>query len=418
MAESIQIILEGVDDATPAFEQVAEQIANTSSETKKLSGTFSKIFGSMGLDELSAFAGQFGNVAGQLKDLGEAGQKGGAGMIAAKVGIAAAVGAAAFNIGKMFSDWALETDKFKVVLEDALDAARKGEEQVREQLQKQFELKLQIVNLSQTESQKKEELATLEQRLSRDIAQQHEFISMRKKALDAAAASNYFGLNENSVRLEQEGLKAEQEKLATLQKQRDEIRDIQNVSADEQMLIDRQKAQEDYRKSMADMQKAADEGWRELSKQMQDEAREREDQAKRNKDYLENLAAQNMELTKGKRAAEEYRAELSGISKATIEAGREVAIQNELLDAQSQLAQEQKKTEEERRKKLAEPTPNLQATESRLLSRVATGGGDRMTQAAEKTADLTEKIEKLQQELLTEQRKKGNAIAVELAGGR
>jgi hypothetical protein len=208
------------------------------------------------------------------------------------------------------------------------------------------------------------------------------------------------------------------EKLATLQKQRDEIRDIQNVSADEQMLIDRQKAQEDYRKSMADMQKAADEGWRELSKQMQDEAREREDQAKRNKDYLENLAAQNMELTKGKRAAEEYRAELSGISKATIEAGREVAIQNELLDAQSQLAQEQKKTEEERRKKLAEPTPNLQATESRLLSRVATGGGDRMTQAAEKTADLTEKIEKLQQELLTEQRKKGNAIAVELAGGR
>ena len=415
MAESIQIILEGVDEASPAFETVAGEIAKTSSETKKLSGTFSKIFGSVGLDDLAGFSNEFGNIAGQMKDLGEAGQKGGAGMLIAKAGIVAAVGAAAFNIGRMFTDWAMETGKFKLQLEDALDAAKKGEEEVRANLQKQFDLKMQIINLAQTETQKKEELATLEQRLSRDIANQHEFISMRKKALDDAVASDYFGINANNVRLEQEALKAEQEKLATLQKQRDEIRDIQNVSADEQALIDRQKAQEEFRASVAAAQREADQAWSELSKQLEDEARAREDQAKRNKDYLNNLTAQNMELTKGKRAAEEYRAELAGISKETIEAGREIAIQNELLDAQAQLAEEQKKTEEERRKKLAEPAPNLTATQSRMLSRVATGGGDRVAKATEKTAEMTEKIEALQKELLAEQRKKAG-LTVELAG--
>ena len=132
-----------------------------------------------------------------------------------------------------------------------------------------------------------------------------------------------------------------------------------------------------------------------------------EEQNQINNDYLQGLQLQNTELTKGKRAAEELKAEFAGVSKETIEQGREMAIQNELLQAQKQLTDEQKKKDEERQKALAVPTAPLQAMQSRLLSRVSTGGGDRVAKATEKTAELTAEIERLQREQLDLQKRRG-----------
>ena len=132
-----------------------------------------------------------------------------------------------------------------------------------------------------------------------------------------------------------------------------------------------------------------------------------EEQNQINNDYLQGLQLQNTELTKGKRAAEELKAEFAGVSKETIEQGREIAIQNELLESQKQLAEEQKKKDEERKKALSAPIAPLQAVQSRLLTRVSTGGGDRVAKATEKTAELTAEIERLQREQLDLQKRRG-----------
>jgi hypothetical protein len=134
-------------------------------------------------------------------------------------------------------------------------------------------------------------------------------------------------------------------------------------------------------------------------------------------DYLAALQIQNEELKNGKRAADEMKASMAGISDEVILQGRELSIQNELLSAQKQLAEEQKKKDEERQKALAQPTAPLQAMQSRLLSRVSTGGGDRVAKASEKTAELTAEIEKLQREQLELQKRRGVLELATMEGG-
>jgi hypothetical protein len=416
-SQSIKFILEGVDEATPTFEKVSGALKETGSQSQKVSGVFAKIFGQVGLDELADYASQFGNISGQMKDLGEAGTKGGLGMLAAKAGIVAAVGAATFSVGKMIGDWIWETEAWRLKMQDAFNELTKGEERVRAGLTKQFNLKLQIAMLAESEAQKQAELAQIESQLTRDITMQQGFLDLRKKALDDAAASNYFGLNAENVELEKQALKAEQEKLDLLKQQRDEVRDIQNVSADEQLLLDRQQAEKDRKKAADEAKKAEQEAYAEFKRAVEDARCELEQKEARDKTFLDNLKATNIELTEGKRAADEFRASLAGVSAEVINAGREMQIQNELLEAQAELAKEQAAEDKERRKALAEPTSPLAAVQSRMLTRASTGGGDRVAKATEKTAELTEKIEKLQQELLTEQRKRPPVAELAIAGG-
>lgn len=406
-AESVEIILDGVDNASPAFTAVAGQMKNTADTGQKLSGVFSKIFGSLGLDQLQAFSGEFGNISGQLKELGDAGQKGGAGMMVAKAGIAAAVAAAAFNIGEMIGNWVFETERWKQALKDALDEANKGEQQVREKLDKQFQLRLKIAEAAPMEEQKQAELKTLQEQIQRDIQFQRDFVKMREQELASAEAGNYFGMTQNDVDKAKADLDNEKQKLELLQEQNQALQDIRNPSAEQQMLDARLKNNEEIKKANDEALSAEQRRFQEWSKNWDDQKKAQEDQRKQEDDYLAALQLRNEELMNGKRAADEMKASMAGISEEVILQGRELSIQNELLEAQKQLADEQKKKDEERQKAFAQPTAPLQAVQSRLLSRVSTGGGDRVAKASEKTAELTAEIEKLQREQLELQKRRG-----------
>jgi hypothetical protein len=407
MAESVEIILDGVDNASPAFTAVAGQMKKTADTGQKLSGVFGKIFESLGLSELQAYSGEFGNISGQMKELGDAGEKGGAGMMIAKAGIAAAVAAASFNIGKMIGEWVFETERWKQALKDALDEANKGEQQVREKLDKQFQLRLQIAQAAGNDDQKANELKTLQEQIQRDIQFQQDFVRMREQELAAAEAGNYFGMSQGDVDKAKADLENERKKLELLKEQNQEVQDIRNPSAEQQMLDARLKSNEEAKKAADEALAAEQRQFQEWSKNWDDKEKAQQDQKKRDDDYLNALKVQNEELTKGKRAAEELKAQQAGISEEVILQGRELSIQNDLLEAQKQLADEQKKKEEERQKAFAQPTAPLQAMQSRLLSRVSTGGGDRVAKATEKTAELTAEIERLQREHLELQKRRG-----------
>ena len=465
-AESIQIVLEGVDKASPAFTSVAKSIKETSDQSQKLSGVFGKVFSSLGLTELSSLTDQFGGLSAQMKELGEAGSKGGAGMMIARAGIVAAIGAAAVQVGSMIADWIYDTEEWGKRMQEVISEAGKQSDFLAKKRQQQFNQQFQMASLATSPEQQRQEMAALAASVKQQIAQQAQSLqaamadlqSVRDRAtgtqLDDAgfqaelqAATELVKIEtdrlnqlrdqrqqvadfyripteaEAELKRRQEYAAKENEANKTLRDLQLEIAKIRDPAKAEREVILAQAANEEQRSAlefMLNMRDAAKEradaeaeGRAEMKAAIEETRRAMEQQAKTDKDYLERLRLQNMELTQGKRAAEELRAAQSGVSEEVIEQGRQLSIQNDLLAAQKELADEQQRQDEEARKKLGTPAPQLQAMQSRLLSRSGVNPNDRAVKANEKVAELTAKIERLQQEQLAELRKnKGGEIIV------
>jgi hypothetical protein len=226
--------------------------------------------------------------------------------------------------------------------------------------------------------------------------------------LEEALGNDVLGYGTEDNKISEDAVKLAEQELKLLREQQAEVNSaIRGPTENEQKLEKRQRDKE-LQKEAADEALAAEQRqFQEWSKNWDDQKKAQEDQQKKEGDYLAALRLRNEELMNGKRAAEELKAQQAGISEEVILQGRELSIQNDLLEAQKKLADEQKKKDEERQKAFAQPTAPLQAVQSRLLSRVSTGGGDRVAKASEKTAELTAEIEKLQREQLELQKRRG-----------
>lgn len=396
-AESVKIVLEGVDKASPAFTSVAARIKETGDQSQKLGGVFSKIFDSLGLDQLSMASNQFGGLAGQMKELGEAGTKGGAGMIAAKAGIVAASVAASYSVGTMIADWIYQTEEWRAGLLETLQAAEKQAAKLNAKRREQFDLEMQIAELAATPEERIAEQQAILGKVNSSLEEQKKKAAEAKKEL--AALRKQWG-SADAVKAAEKQLEIEQQRLDLLREQKAEAeKAIRGPTDREQLLEDRKAAAKEREAAEAERKRAEKAAYDEFRKSIEDTMRAMEQQEQRDKAYLENLKAQNIELTQGKRAADEYRAALAGISEETIAAGRELQIQNDLLAAQAELEAERKRQDKETQAKLAAPPPILQAVQSRLLTRASVNPQqDRAVKANEKTAELTAKIEQLQRE--------------------
>jgi hypothetical protein len=407
-AETVQIVLQGVDNATPAFTSVARSIKETGDQSQKLGGVFGKVFESLGMTQLSALTDQFSGLSAQMKELGDAGSKGGAGMLVAKAGIVAAVGTASFQVGTMIADWLYETEAWGKRMQQVLKDAEQAAAIVSKKNQDQFTLQMQIANAAATEEQRMAELRQIQAAKQLEVERAQIKLKNEQKDLEAALANDMFGYGKEDNAAAETAVKLAEERLSLLRDQAAEVgKALRGPTDNEQELQTRLQAQAENKKAIEDTRKANADAWAELSKQMDDEQKARDEQVKKDQSYIDGLKARNIELLNGKQAAEEFKAALAGVTEQTIAAGREMAIQNELLEAQKQLADEEKRQDEEAQKKLAQPTAPLQAMQSRLLSRVSTGGGDRVAKATEKTAELTAEIERLQREQLDLQKRRG-----------
>lgn len=413
-AETVQIVLQGVDNATPAFTSVARSIKETGDQSQKLGGVFGKVFESLGMTQLSALTDQFSGLSAQMKELGDAGSKGGAGMLVAKAGIIAAVGAASFQVGTMIADWLYETEAWGKRMQQVLKDAEQAAAIVSKKNQDQFTLQMQIANAAATEEQRMAELRQIQAAKQLEVERAQIKLKNEQKDLEAALANDMFGYGKEDNAAAETAVKLAEERLNLLRDQAAEVgKAIRGPTDNEQELQTRLQAQAENKKAIEDTRKANADAWAELSKQMDDEQKARDEQVKKDQSYIDGLKARNIELLNGKQAAEEFKAALAGVTEETIAAGREMAIQNELLEAQKQLADEEKRQDEEAQKKLGQPAPQLQAMQSRLLTRSGNNPNDRAIKANEKTAELTAKIERLQQEQLAELRKnKGGEIIV------
>ena len=406
-AESVQIVLEGVDKASPAFVAVAGSMKRTADTGQKLSGVFGKIFGSLGLDQLQGYTGQFASLAGQLKELGDAGEKGGAGVMAAKAGIVAAVAAGTYQVGNMIADWIMQTEAWRERLKETFDEASKQADFLTKKRREQFDLAFETAKLG-TPEQRQAEMTALSQQVSKDTVSQASTLKKAVADLEAVQASRTgTRLDDNSGY--QEELEAatklveiETKRLTALQEQQQQIKDFYSLPSEAeqelqkrrdflanekegnqqlkqlQMEIDRIRDPKKAEREQV-LAKAANEWQREMLTNMLN-IREKEEQK------IKDQAAAYDEL---RQAMEDGREELEA----------KLELEGKIAETQKQLADEQKKQDDELAKKLGTPAPQLQAMQSRLLSRSGQSNtAERQAKANEKVAELTEKIETLQRE--------------------
>lgn len=391
------------------MQKTVASFKDTSEASQKVSSTFSKAFGALGLGELAAFSSEIGGLSGQLKEMEEAGKKGGDAFKGLAVaGMAIAAVSASWKIGTLLADWIYQTEALNRKMKETLELMAQQAEFSNDKTRKQFQMQMDLANAALTEEQRQMELAEIAAEKDRKVREAKKQLAKEQRDLEAALANDILGYGKEDNEAAQEAVKIAEKELKLLQEQQAEVnKAIRGPSENEQKLEKRQRDKE-LQKEAADEALAAEQRrFQEWSKNWDDQEKAQEDLRKKEDDYLAALQIRNEELMNGKRAADEMKASMAGISEEVILQGRELSIQNDLLEAQKKLADEQKKKDEERQKAFAQPSAPLQAVQSRLLSRVSTGGGDRVAKASEKTAELTAEIEKLQREQLELQKRRG-----------
>ena len=407
--EALKQTKEQVQQTGVEIQKTGASFKDTSEASQKVSSTFSKAFGALGLGELAAFSSEIGGLSGQLKEMEEAGKKGGDAFKGLAVaGMAIAAVSASWKIGTLLADWYYQTEALNRKMQETLELMAQQAEFSNDKTRKQFQMQMDLANAALTEEQRQLELAEIAAEKKKKIKEAEAHLTRMQIDLEEALGNDVLGYGTEDNKISEDAVKLAEQELKLLREQQAEVnRAISGPTENEQKLEKRQRDKE-LQKEAADEALAAEQRqFQEWSKNWDDQKKAQEDQQKKEGDYLAALRLRNEELMNGKRAAEELKAQQAGISEEVILQGRELSIQNDLLEAQKKLADEQKKKDEERQKAFAQPTAPLQAVQSRLLSRVSTGGGDRVAKASEKTAELTAEIEKLQREQLELQKRRG-----------
>lgn len=217
----------------------------------KTAADFVRTIGSLtGSSEIASFAGGLGELSEKTEQFAEAGKKGGAGALALKAGIVAAVAAVAFSAGKFLGDIIFQTDKWNKELDNAKRRANELNIALAKLKQDQFqEAKADIQILADPEEQQaeyaklfesiKKELGDVEQRKQRTEKE----IADLGKQVQQTVVSSVTSLNpvddvtgffevkalKESIEFKNDELKLTQERVKVLQEQRDEIQKAMTV---------------------------------------------------------------------------------------------------------------------------------------------------------------------------------------------
>lgn len=532
-AESVQIVLQGVDQVTPVLSKVTTQLDKTAKVSRSFGQAF-QVLGKFGVDvgpfvEVSSVLSDAAMTAGKLKETMQASGT------AAKVGLSAAVVAISFQIGTMIHDWISGTELWNLKMQETLKNLGKQADFSNKKTEQQFEMQLKLANAAETDGQrqielqnllieKKKEVSAAEKQLQKDRADLEEAIrndtfgygkednDLAKEAVKIA--EQRLGLlkqqqeqvgktikgptekeeelarreqaSENRKKIEQEILnlqkqtlaltdpeaaaRAEIEKLANMEGITEELRSqlLLAFEKNKQTELEKKTSEELKRNAEIDAEKNRQDAERQIEKEksiieslnaklialrdgeaaaeayslaqdgitdsvikeaqalqsqidaqteynnrLEDLQKSLKEQAQTDKEYLQNLKLKNIELTEGADAAEEFRAKLSGVSEEAIKQGRVLREENKKLEDE-QNAKEGKKTKDQNQIKAADASvAQLQAFQSRLLTRSGMNPNDRLIKASEKTVELTARLEKGQQAQLAELKKqKGGTIEV------
>lgn len=126
MSESVKILIEADDQASKKIADAAKNveasikgIKATGDQAKKSTEFFGAIAGALGGSELASYASQLAGLTDKVSQFSEVQKAGGAGALAFKAGLVAAVGAIAFGIGNALGNVIFQTEKWTEKLKEA-----------------------------------------------------------------------------------------------------------------------------------------------------------------------------------------------------------------------------------------------------------------------------------------------------------
>lgn len=132
MSESVKILIEAENKASAVIETTAKDIENkvksikaSGEQAKKSTEFFGSIANALGGSEIGAFAGQLSQLTEKTSQFAEVQKLGGAGALAFKAGLVAAVGVMGFQLGQAIGNSIFQTQKWT----DELEKARKKAEE-------------------------------------------------------------------------------------------------------------------------------------------------------------------------------------------------------------------------------------------------------------------------------------------------
>jgi len=135
MSESVDILIKAEDLATPVIKQSAKavdgldanlkKIKQSGEQAKKSTEFFKTIANSFGGSEVGKYAQQLGELTEKTSQFAEVQRLGGAGAVAFKLGVVAAVGAVAVSVGSAFGSMIFDTDKWTRKLAEANEEAKR-----------------------------------------------------------------------------------------------------------------------------------------------------------------------------------------------------------------------------------------------------------------------------------------------------
>jgi hypothetical protein len=195
--------------------------------TTEFIGTLANLTGS---SELGQFASQLGNLSEKSEQFAEAGKKGGAGALAFKAGLVAAVAAIAVSAGKFLGDWIFETKRWAEELENAKNKARELEQQAAKMRDLRFGDTTADIELIRDPEQKQQAYEKLLSDLKKNVSGVSSQVKSSQKAVDEWAETwQITGDRKGFAEQAKLQLEQDKERLAQLKEQQQQIERLLGV---------------------------------------------------------------------------------------------------------------------------------------------------------------------------------------------
>jgi len=245
MSESVNIIIDADDLASAKVAAAAKNVENnikaikTSGEqAKKSTEFFGVIANALGGSELGQFASQLGAVTEKTSQFAEVQKLGGAGALAFKAGLVAAVGVIAFQVGSALGNVIFQTEKWTEKLKEASEKAKELASNAASIRQTQFTERREDIEIVDDPEAKREAYKQLLGQLNKDLAGVEAQSRASKKAAEEwAAAWQITGDRKGFADQAKQQAAEDAERVKALQAQRGEIEKILSPRTEENRLL-------------------------------------------------------------------------------------------------------------------------------------------------------------------------------------
>ena len=251
--DGAKILIDADDLASKKFEEAARNaernikaIKETGAKAKASTEFFGVLASTLGGSELAGYAGQLGQLTEKVGQFSEVSKAGGAGAMAFKAGLAAAVGVLAFNFGKAIGDIVFGTKQMTRELDRAREATEALNDAILKSNQQSFQSQREDIELIRDPEEKEAAAKALLDRLEKDVQGVTAQLKESQKAADEwADAWQITGDRKEFAKQAEEQAQADKARLEQLKAQRDEVRNLLSERTKENEAIKERNALQD-----------------------------------------------------------------------------------------------------------------------------------------------------------------------------